>query len=273
MGLREKGGRMKFFIIISAVAVSASMAFANAGLPQRQVIQKDLIEPVRMLSFTVKDLESFSGNSKKDLETYAYNTIASIEVTDITNKPEPKPEAAANDFADGGIGVAIMVAKEVIAFGKDVWKIVEAGRPVVSVDMAPTVSVLPNSGSGTAAIFREMEGWSAPHSWRYEVAYKNLMGMTVIKFNYTVHFQPRGTYQKKGAYLTGINVEASDVEVLWGFTFDAKSNLISITNRGSSDDPVASATLRVSYEVKTVLQEIRASETFHVMGNGRLIKL
>ena len=97
--------------------------------------------------------------------------------------------------------------------------------------------------------------------------------MTVIGFTYTVYFQHSGSFQGAGAYLTGVDVEASDVEVMWGFEFNAASKLVTITNVGSIKDQVATATIKISYAAKSVLKEIRTSESFYVTGKGLIRKL
>lgn len=193
----------------------------------------------------------------------AYHTIGSIEVTEVTEK-EPVDEFL---YSDKNLGQVIMSIDKLIALGKKIWKIVEAGRPVVQTEFAPTVSVLPNVESPKTA-FYEMENWSMPRVKSYRVVYKNLLGMEVVSFTYGVYYQYNGTYKGKGRYLTGVNVDARDVKVAWGFEFNASSSVVAIMNRGSSSNPNAGVTIRINYLAKSVLREIRSSETFHLTGKG-----
>ena len=117
-----------------------------------------------------------------------------------------------------------------------------------------------------------MSGWSAPTSRKYRIEYTNLLGMNVISFNYTVYFQHSGRYQGKGEYITGLTVKASNVAVSWGFEFNASSELETISNRGSMEDPMAAATVRINYQASSVLRDIQSSESFHVAGNGEIVK-
>jgi hypothetical protein len=193
----------------------------------------------------------------------AYHTIGSIEVVEVTE------EVAANEYlyADKGLGEVIMAIDKLLALGKKIWKIVEAGKPVVQTAFAPTVSVLPNVESPNTA-FYEMENWSMPKVRSYKVAYKNLLGMEVVSFTYGVYYQYNGTYKGKGRYLTGINVDARDVKVSWGFEFNASSSVVAIMNRGSGENPNAGVTIRINYLAKSVMREIRSSESFHLTGKG-----
>lgn len=199
----------------------------------------------------------------------AYHTIGSIAVTEIES-PEPSVTPENYVLQEKGLGEIIMSIDKLLALGKKIWAIVEAGRPVVRTAFAPTVSVLPNVENPNAA-FDEMENWSMPKVKSYRVVYKNLLGMKVIAFTYGVYFQHGGTYKGKGAYLTGVNVDARDVSVSWGFEFNASSTVVAIANRGSSSNPNAGLTIRINYLAKSVLKEIRSSESFHVAGNGQFV--
>lgn len=167
----------------------------------------------------------------------------------------------------------IAVVDGVIAIGTKVWKIIDAGKPVSNINMANGVSVIPFKGNDMIdATFYEMENWSIPEAQSYRVKYKNGFGSSVISFTYTVIYQHSGQLDGKGAYLAGVNVIADDVEVSWGFDFSATSQFVQISNHGTKDNKIAGATFKVSYVAKSVLKEIKSSDTFHVMGNGKLIK-
>ncbi len=171
------------------------------------------------------------------------------------------------------LGTVIMQARELIAFGKEIWKIVEAGRPVSSSSSMQTITVLPKDEDGQAVSPLDMENWNLPTAKSFRVEYKNGFGMLVVGFTYTVLYQWGGSFNGKGKYLTGVNVMADDISVAWGFDFSATSKLVSITNTGSRANPVAAATFNISYRVKSVIKDQTSSETFYVTGSGRIGKL
>ena len=206
------------------------------------------------------DQKILTGELKVD---EAYHTIASVEVKEL-NEEEYLDTYA---YSEKGLGEVIMTIEKLLALGKKIWKIVEAGRPVVQTAFAPTVSVLPNVENPKTA-FDEMENWSMPKVKRYRVTYKNLLGMEVVAFTYGVYYKHGGTYKGAGRYLTGVNVDARDVKVSWGFEFNAASTVVAISNRGSSANPNTGLTVKINYLAKSVLREIRSSESFHVTGKG-----
>lgn len=198
----------------------------------------------------------------------AYHTIASVEVNEIQDA-----EALDNvNYQQKGLGEVIMTIDKLLALGKKIWAIVEAGRPVAQTQFAPTVSVLPNTESPETA-FYEMENWSMPRVKSFRVVYKNLLGMTVVAFTYGVYYQYDGTYKGKGKYLTGVNVDARDVKVSWGFEFNASSAVVAIMNRGSNANPNAGLTVKINYLAKSVLREIRTGESFHLTGKGEFARI
>lgn len=220
---------------------------------------------MRSLPFTQTEIQQVDSSKSYDED---YFSISEITVTEVEIGDELVWASQYKGF-EKNLGEIIMAVDKLIALGKKIWAIVEAGKPVVNVNMGTPISVLPKDSSA----FYDMDSWSTPMVRTYRVEYKNGFGSSVISFDYTVNFQHSGKYQGKGSYITGLNVQASNTSVSWGFNFDASSQLISIANMGSSDEPVAGATIRINYAAKSVLRSISTSESFHVDGNGKLTEL
>jgi hypothetical protein len=201
-----------------------------------------------------------------------YFQISEISVTDLdATEGEVGSYQKENVAGQKDLGTIIMSLEKLIAFGTKVWEIIKKGKPVVNVNLAKPVSVLPLSEEGRDTIFR-MSGWSAPKSRRYRLDYKNGFGMKVISFDYTVHFQYNGAYEGKGKYITGLTISASNISVSWGFEFNASSEMMTISNRGSLDNPTAAATMKIDYRASSVFSNVSSSENFHVTGSGEIIK-
>ncbi len=224
---------------------------------------------IRTLDFTQTDIEANIDSKGYDVDYYS---ISEITVEEVEVGDELVWASQYKGF-DKSLGEVIMVVDKLIALGKKIWPIVEAGKPVINVNMNSPISVLPKNLDGGLVQFYDMDSWSMPIAKTYKVNFKNGFGSSVINFDYTVNFQWGGKYEDKGAYITGLNVQASNVSVSWGFDFDANSELVSIVNHGSKDSPVAGAAIRVNYKAKSVLREIQTSESFHVTGNGQVQKL
>ncbi|MEC7275279.1 MAG: hypothetical protein VXV96_03080 [Bdellovibrionota bacterium] len=238
----------------------------------------------RFLEFTETEKAQKSVKFDEVLGNDPYFEIEEVTVTDLDEEVSPfiaeeetfsphknfktiSPEAFAKD-----LGTWIMNAEKLIAFGTKVWEIIKKGKPVTNINMGQPISVLPETEDARFA-FTQMGGWAAPRARKYRVAYKNGFGMNVISFDYIVYFQYGGNYEGKGQYLTGVTVRAASVAVSWGFEFNASSGLETISNRGSVANPIAGATVKIDYKASSVFREISSSESFHVAGNGEIIKL
>ncbi len=174
------------------------------------------------------------------------------------------------------MGEAISVIKDLVALGKEIYPLVEKGRPTVSMTDFKGISVLPRldqSSNLSYPEFYEMENWWLPGFARYEIILKNIYGVTVVHFVFSVHYQPGGSYQGKGKYLTNVAIVSDQLLVRWGFDFNAQVKLVGITNMGDKENRVAGATLQVEYTAKSVMNEYQNTSRFFVSGDGTLKKL
>lgn len=210
------------------------------------------------------DLKNLSADERKAL------TIGSVEVTPLEEFDKGTVELPTPGTVAGDLNEISIIIDSILAIGKKIWPIIEAGRPVISDKLAPPVSIVPHLQDANAGVLYEMENWSIPKSMSVRVSYKNLLGMEVVGFTYTVLFQYNGSYNNVGQYVTGLAVVASDIYTAWGFNFDANSELISIANVGTKYSPVASGNIKVSYKVTGKLNEARTASVIYVDGSGRI---
>lgn len=192
--------------------------------------------------------------------------IASVDVSRVETNPSVELPAIPGNPLDE----IAMYLDGLIAIGKKIWPIIDAGRPVINTTgLVPSITVIPKiEGADPKAAFYEMANWSAPKAESYRVSYKNKFGSEVIGFTYTVYFQFNGDYNGKGKYITNLKVQASEVYAAWGFNFNAVSELIGLANVGTKDEPVASAIIQISYTAKGLINEMRNSQSFYVNGQG-----
>jgi hypothetical protein len=221
-----------------------------------------MFKSLLLLSVLLSSTALFSQEVDPNLE------ISHIEITEVkadkTVVELPKaPTTPLDEIA--------MYVDGLIAIGKKIWPIIEAGKPVINVTgMAQAMSVLPSmDGTFTNAQFTKMANWSAPKVGSYRVSFKNFYNVEVAGFTYTIYFQHNGTYQEKGKYITNLRIQASEVSAAWGFDFDASSELIGVSNVGTTENPVASAIVKVAYTTKG-LNTRRYEQSIYVDGAGTL---
>lgn len=161
-----------------------------------------------------------------------------------------------------------VIIDDIINIGSKIWEIVTAGRPVVNVNM-PTAYALPR---GTQC-WTELESWNPPKSQTFNVAYRNLLGMEVVNFSYRLVYTAGGSYNGAGEYLANVTVFPAEVDVAWGFTFDANVNVGQLVNLGTSSQPEAGMELAVDWKVSTVVKESRTVQNYFIRGNGAMTQL
>jgi hypothetical protein len=162
----------------------------------------------------------------------------------------------------------IMEIKAIIALGKEIYKIVEAGRPVVNTHSEP-VQILPKDEKGNIVQAFEMSNWKAPRARKYRVSTQNYLGMTPASFDFMLIYSYGGKYRGTGAYITGAQIKPVAVNVKWGYSLNADFKVQSIMNQGSESNPVAGAVLMIDYKISTVLQDSSGNATFHINGLGQ----
>ncbi len=176
----------------------------------------------------------------------------------------------------GGIGGIldniIMVTDKLSAIGDKILPLIEKGRPVVTNKPMSAISVIPRLDTKDP-VLHDMEGWSIPMSKHYKIAYSNGYGGEVVSFVYSISYQYGGQYLGLGKYLTGIRASARNIVVNWGFDLDASSQLVQISNIGTTKNVVAGATVEISYTVKNWSRVNTSNEAFFISGDGKLYKM
>ncbi len=194
--------------------------------------------------------------------------ISHVEVTEV----ETTDKTAVTLPVVGGISEVAMIIDGLLAIGKKIWPIIDANRPVINTSgLVPAISVIPQFDANARNVeLNQMANWSIPKVATYRISYKNIYGMELLGFSYTILFQYNGTHKENGKYITGLTVSASEVSAAWSMNFDASSELVNVANVGTSIDPVASAVIKVSYKVRGLLNEMRNSQLFYVDGRGQM---
>lgn len=200
--------------------------------------------------------------------------IKNVEVTQVETRLNLSDKGVV-ELPTNPLSEVVMYLDGLIAIGKKIWPIIQAGKPVINTSgLMPSMSVIPHiEGAPVQAEFYAMAGWSMPRAVSYRVSFKNYFNSEVIGFTYTVYFQYNGSYLGNGKYITSLRVQASEVYAAWGFNFDATSALVNVANVGSAENPIASAIIEIAYKATGLLNESRNAQSFYVDGVGNIKSL
>jgi hypothetical protein len=156
----------------------------------------------------------------------------------------------------------------IINIGKKVWNIVEAGKPVVNIQLN-SASAMPAGIKG----WQQLAGWQTPRSSTYRVHYTNLYTMNVVDFSYRVLFTYGGSYNGQGRFVTGATIEPAALDVAWGYSFKANVEIPTVINMGTVQNPVGGIQMNVNWEVGTVIKNSQTRASYFVDGLGQLKQL
>jgi len=198
-----------------------------------------------------------------------FYSVASVEVTGVDDQNFEIGSLGLSTLVDVPSGVpeldeAELVLDQIIRMGKKVWKVVEAGRPVVNVN-----TMLSHALPQGAAHWSQFSGWKNPVTRSYRMVCKNAYGMEVIQFEWRVQFTPGGGLDGKGQYLANVSIVPSSVYVAWGFTFNADAGMNLVTNAGSSANPLAAAELVLHWKASSVMSHYENTMSYYVRGDGQ----
>lgn len=231
-------------------------------------------------------LSAFAVNATaQNVYSDQFQTIKSIELIEITQHNDGSESERVvmtkkvNNFLDtfkkaedtqkSNVAGVIMMTKELIALGKEIYAIVEAGKPVVTMESNP-IHILPRNNGSTTMDGMHLQGWSMPKAKKFRYEVKNYMNIKPVVIEFMLIFSHGGNQDGVGKYISGAQVKPTYVDVKWGYKLDVNYKVQSIMNQGSSANPVAAAVLMFDFNIKTVLQDRSVNETFFINGNGNV---
>ncbi len=201
----------------------------------------------------------------RPIETQSLWDVVSIDLREVQDSGEPI-RLVENDCTKMPTDDAGSIDwGTVITVGEKIWKIVEANKPVVVVT-TPEAFALPRGLS----CWSDLDGWKVPVTRSFEVAYKNLFGIEVTKFRFRLHYTYGGGHSGVGRYLANVTVIPAELNVVWGYNFNAQVEVEQAVNLGSKENPMAGLELNLKWTIKTVAKESVNSFHFFVQGDGQL---
>ncbi|MBF0207712.1 MAG: hypothetical protein HQK53_12560 [Oligoflexia bacterium] len=161
-----------------------------------------------------------------------------------------------------------VIISNIINIGKQLWTIVEAGRPVVNVQNEYATAVAQGINN-----WMQLDLWKTSFSKVYQVTAKNLYRMEVVKFSYKIIWTYGGSYKGVGQYLTNVSILPIEVNALWGYTFASQVRIPNVVNVGTNSDPIAGMQLDLHWDVRTPIKVASGENSYFIRGDGPLREL
>jgi len=164
-----------------------------------------------------------------------------------------------------GLNVAI---DQIINMGKKLWTVVTNNKPSVNIKL-DTGNALPAGVPN----WMVLTGWKTPKAFVYRTTYVNGFGVNVVDFAYRVTYTYGGSVNGKGQYLTQATIVPANLEVAWGYTFNAEASIPMVTNAGTSAYPVAGMQMEMHWTVETPLKHAQSRDAYYIRGDGEFVNL
>jgi hypothetical protein len=205
--------------------------------------------------------------SQENAEKYFSVESYSIEQVEDTELDDHVVETLLDQCSASGVQpwkLNTVVIDQIINYGKQIWEVVVANKPVVNVNEM-SANALPQG----IDCWTGLSNWELPNSNAYEITYKNGFGMEVVKFKYRLFYTYGGQFEDTGAYLANVSVTPMSIDVAWGFKFDATADAEQVLNIGPLTNPIAGMELAMKWKVETPLKISAQQIKFFVTGDGR----
>lgn len=228
---------------------------------------------VQFTIFTISiilSFKSFATNSYID----EYDSITSLEIIEIREDPfGNKILKKLNDeklHKNSEIGDYLAVGRDLIAFGKELYQIIEAGKPVIQAEDMKPISILPKTHHDTSITAYDLLGWKESQKVKYRVVAKNGWGNSVVSFDFKLDFLYGGQYNGKGHYINEAEIYAENIKASLFFKAFAHVKVKSIINKGTKENPIASLVLELNYSIVGLGKETRSKRKFRIDGLGKI---
>jgi len=163
---------------------------------------------------------------------------------------------------------AVVQIDQIVNLGKKIWDLIKTGKPVVNVQ----VDVASGVPQGITD-WRSLDGWQTPRSRLVRMSYKNGFDMDVVDFTYRMVYTYGGSFDGRGKYLSQVSVVPANLQVAWGYEFDAKTSVPNLVNVGTKADPMAGMEVLVQWKIQTVFKHEQNTHALFVRGDGSVTDL
>ncbi len=172
------------------------------------------------------------------------------------------------------VDAGVVFIDAMVNLGAAAWDVLQKGQPAANVSVT-VANALPQGVSSALAL----EDWKAPVVREYCVSLNPNPNFDCdpgfiyapSNFYFRVSFIPGGDLQGHGQYLTGVMIEPEVMNVAYNDSLSAQSNVESVVNVGTEEDPIAGMRIVFSWQLKEYNGgPFAQSLGFQITGDGRI---
>ncbi|QDK46348.1 hypothetical protein DOM22_14825 [Bdellovibrio sp. ZAP7] len=222
-----------------------------------------MIRIFAVLALSVFSSLTFAQSNQRAEDYFKIKNVIVRDVTEVASEAMLQLQSDCSTLAVAAGTWDLSSIGEVVNIGKTVWEIIQAGKPVTS-SKFDTANALPSG----VKCWTDLQGWSGPQYRTYNVQYKNGFDMVVVDFTYRVMYTTNGTVKGVGRYITNATILPADLSVAWGFEFNVQANIPSVTNIGTTQNPIAAMQMNLHWTLDSTVSHQESTQSYFVTGEG-----
>ncbi|MFH2204686.1 MAG: hypothetical protein ABIJ96_16350 [Elusimicrobiota bacterium] len=267
-------------LVLTFAAAAFTVSSAWAALPQLDLSEINAGAVVESLHKGAKEMPAAKGAEAYDPLYWeidpasvvheeldaAYLPLSEVTIPIVKpgdGKPGAGPDGNTAPTPGGSSDSGLDDVNEIINIAEKIWKFIERNKPVVNV-----TTHYANAVPAGTEHWTELEGWSKPERTLYSFSAKNGYGKKVVDVTYIVLRTAGGKKAGKGLYLTGVTVIPVKVDVLWGFKYDMGVEVASVSNVGTTEEPVAGMIMNLTWQIANNRKVTRGAGVYYLQGDG-----
>jgi len=138
---------------------------------------------------------------------------------------------------------------KIIEIGKLVWDIVKDGKAVVDYKTDWSGAIPEGADWSDLEGFKDMN--YGPFGWDF----KNVVGVSNVRFKWHFTYSCKGSYDGHGAFLMNVGTAINEIYSAWGYNVNVTATVDDKpTNYGTKIDPIAGLGVEVTINVNSALQ-------------------
>lgn len=231
-----------------------------------------------MFTFVLLSVSSFGQAQISDED---YFTIGEISTELIAEEGTPQglfpkcqtPQGLFQTVPAPKAGTILKDAGTVIALGEKILKIIENNQPVIK-SSSQVFSAMPSKAVKLSdeELVEQTYGWCEPLVQRFRSTYKNLYGLKVVDFEYSIKMIYGGGVDESSDFIKSLIFTPEKIDTAWGYTFDASAIFMDSYNAGTKENILAVLDINFEYKVSTLVKKSVSTDSYSFYANGKVVK-
>jgi len=187
--------------------------------------------------------------------------------TEEVETPAAVMKAIENLSSGGAVAIDFSGITEIINFGWNAWKVIEANKPNLK-SKNSYANALPAEAKGPGAV----EGFSEIQYKSYRRTATSWYYGTAFDITYTLAHRYNGRYDGRGKYLDVVTIFPHNVNVSWSYNVEMNVDKIAVNNLGTKENPIGSVAMELDIRVASWFKTSQYKNLYEFRGDSAVVR-